>query len=291
MSLPFADAIHGTTMELRLPHLRESTKVRIPPGIEDGGRIRIPGKGEPGHGGPPGDAYVNVRVEPHPLFTREGSDLYVDVPVGIATATLGGEVEVPTLDGRATIKIPPGTPQRAEAPAEGARGPVARQPSGGKPERGRADRDAEVDRRALEGDPRGVPSLEPRRLAPVLHLVHPALVHFTVAFLVAGALLESWGLLRRRPAVARWGGGLTIAGTVAVVPTIAAGYLAANSLTVADDAQRLLDRHESVGLMLSVSRWCSCSSVRGCGGASRRARASFALGLLALAGLAGFAAF
>jgi len=110
MSLPFTDAIHGTTMELRLPHLRESTKVRIPPGIENGGRIRIPGKGEPGHGeGPAGDAYVNVRVEPHPLFTREGSDLYVDVPVGIATATLGGEVEVPTLDGRATIRIPPGT--------------------------------------------------------------------------------------------------------------------------------------------------------------------------------------
>jgi DnaJ-class molecular chaperone len=111
MSLPFADAIHGTTMELRLPHLQgEATKVRIPPGIEDGGRIRIPGKGQPSHGdGPAGDAYVNIRVERHPLFTREGSDLYVDIPVGIATATLGGEVEVPTLDGRATIKIPPGT--------------------------------------------------------------------------------------------------------------------------------------------------------------------------------------
>jgi DnaJ-class molecular chaperone len=111
MSLPFADAIHGTTMDLRLPHLHgEATKVRIPPGIEDGGRIRIPGKGQPSHGsGPPGDAYVNIRVERHPLFTREGSDLFVDVPVGIATATLGGEVEVPTLDGRATIKIPPGT--------------------------------------------------------------------------------------------------------------------------------------------------------------------------------------
>ena len=110
MSLSFADAIHGTTMDLRLPHLRESTKVRIPPGIEDGGRIRIPGKGASSHGdGPPGDAYVNVRVEPHPLFRREGSDLVVDVPLGIATATLGGEVEVPTLDGRATIRIPPGT--------------------------------------------------------------------------------------------------------------------------------------------------------------------------------------
>jgi len=110
MSLSFADAIHGTTMDLRLPHLRESTRVRIPPGIEDGGRIRIPGKGEPSHGGgSAGDAYVNVRVEAHPLFTRQGADLVVDVPVGIATATLGGEVEVPTLDGRATIRIPAGT--------------------------------------------------------------------------------------------------------------------------------------------------------------------------------------
>ena len=112
MSLPFADAVHGTTMELRLPHLPggASTKVRIPPGIEDGARIRIPGKGAPSRAdGPPGDAYVNVRVESHPLFRREGQDLVVDVPVGIATATLGGEVEVPTLDGRATIRIPAGT--------------------------------------------------------------------------------------------------------------------------------------------------------------------------------------
>jgi uncharacterized membrane protein len=126
----------------------------------------------------------------------------------------------------------------------------------------------------------------------VLHLVHPALVHFTVAFLVAGALLEAWGLLLRRPQAVRWGGGLTTAGTIAVVPTIAAGYLAANSLTVADDAQRLLDRHESVGLMLFgvalvlllVRAWMR-------GRIEEGARLPFALGLLALAGLAGFAAF
>ena len=130
MALPFADAIHGTTMDLRLPHLRESTRVRIPAGIEDGGRIRIPGKGEPSHGeGPAGDAYVNVRVEPHPLFTRDGSDLSVEVPVGIATATLGGEVEVPTLDGRATIRIPAGTRSGQKFRLKG-RGVPAR---GGKP--------------------------------------------------------------------------------------------------------------------------------------------------------------
>jgi curved DNA-binding protein len=112
MSLPFADAVKGTTVEVTIPRGADGdrTKVRIPAGIEDGGRVRIPGKGFPGrHGGPPGDAYVNIRVEPHPLFRREGVDLVCDVPVGIVKATLGGEVEVPTLDGRATIKIPPAT--------------------------------------------------------------------------------------------------------------------------------------------------------------------------------------
>lgn len=83
-----------------------------------------------------------------------------------------------------------------------------------------------------------------------MHLVHPVLVHFAVAFLVVGPLVESWGLLRRREATARFGGTLTIAGSLALVPTIAAGYLAANSLTLGADAQGALDRHESFGLML-----------------------------------------
>jgi curved DNA-binding protein len=112
MSLPFADAVHGTTVETTIPRgsMQDRVKVRIPPGIEDGGRVRIPGKGLPGRGGgPAGDAYVNIRVEPHPLFRREGHDLLCDVPIGIARAILGGEVEVPTLDGKATIKLPGGT--------------------------------------------------------------------------------------------------------------------------------------------------------------------------------------
>lgn len=120
MSLPFTDAIHGTTLEVTIPRelvrsgrrarVNENVKVRIPAGIDDGGRVRIPGKGNDGSGGaPPGDAFVNIRVEPHPLFRRDGSDLVCEVPVGIVRATLGGDVEVPTLDGRATIKIPPGT--------------------------------------------------------------------------------------------------------------------------------------------------------------------------------------
>jgi molecular chaperone DnaJ len=139
MNLPFADAIHGTTLDVTIPRgitcpqcrgrgqtsggtacrvcggsgrvrHAEPIKVRIPPGIEDGGRIRIAGKGNDGAaGGPPGDAFVNIRVEPHPMFRRDGDDLVCEVPVGIVKATLGGDVSVPTLDGHATIKIPAGT--------------------------------------------------------------------------------------------------------------------------------------------------------------------------------------
>ncbi len=90
--------------------VQERVKVRIPPGIDDGGKVRLPGKGDAGaRGGPAGDAYLVVRVDPDPLFRREGRDLVCEVPVGVTKATLGGSVEVPTLDGRATINLPPGT--------------------------------------------------------------------------------------------------------------------------------------------------------------------------------------
>lgn len=117
MRIPFTQAVLGETIEIPLQRrdatgavLQERVRVRIPPGVDDGGRVRIPGKGSAGHGGgPPGDAYLNVRVERHPLFRREGRDLYCDLPVGIVKATLGGSAEVPTLDGRATVTIPPAT--------------------------------------------------------------------------------------------------------------------------------------------------------------------------------------
>src|SRR5690606_22462854 len=84
--------------------------VKIPAGVDTGDRIRLTGEGEAGqNGGPPGDLYVEGRVRPHPIFRREGSDLHCDVPVSFTTAALGGEVEVPTLDGRVTLKIPPET--------------------------------------------------------------------------------------------------------------------------------------------------------------------------------------
>ena len=120
MALPFAQAIQGTTIEVGIPRgvwrgksrvrQTETVKVRIPAGVDDGERVRIAGKGNDGHGGAPaGDAYVHIRVEPHPMFRREGDDLITEVPVGMVKAALGGEVLVPTLDGSATIKIPAGT--------------------------------------------------------------------------------------------------------------------------------------------------------------------------------------
>ncbi len=84
--------------------------VRVPQGVENGDRIRLSGEGEAGrNGGPPGDLYVEVRVNPHKIFHREGADLSCEVPISFATAALGGEVELPTLDGNVALKIPVGT--------------------------------------------------------------------------------------------------------------------------------------------------------------------------------------
>jgi molecular chaperone DnaJ len=88
----------------------EPLEVRIKAGTRDGQRIRIPGKGNAGaHGGVPGDLYVIIRVGDHPVFRREGDDIYITVPVTATEAALGAKVEVPTIDGRAQLKIPPGT--------------------------------------------------------------------------------------------------------------------------------------------------------------------------------------
>lgn len=84
--------------------------VKVPAGVDSGDRIRLAGEGEPGqNNGPPGDLYVNVVVKPHPIFAREESDLRCEVPIDFVTAALGGELEVPTLEGRVVLKIPPET--------------------------------------------------------------------------------------------------------------------------------------------------------------------------------------
>ncbi|HUN94499.1 MAG TPA: molecular chaperone DnaJ [Burkholderiaceae bacterium] len=85
-------------------------EVAIPAGIDEGQRIRLSGKGEPGmNGGPPGDLYVEIRIKPHDVFQRDGDDLHCEVPVSVATAALGGEVEVATLNEKVSITIPEGT--------------------------------------------------------------------------------------------------------------------------------------------------------------------------------------
>ncbi|HKE34762.1 MAG TPA: molecular chaperone DnaJ [Candidatus Acidoferrum sp.] len=88
----------------------ETIEVRIPAGVANGGRVRVPGKGNAGTmGAPPGDLYLRVVVRPHPFFERRGNDLYTKVPVTVSEATLGAKIEVPTIDGRSLVKIPPGT--------------------------------------------------------------------------------------------------------------------------------------------------------------------------------------
>ena len=85
-------------------------KLRIPPGVDAGSRLRSSGNGEAGfRGGPPGDLYVVLHVQAHDIFQRDGDDLLCEVPVSFVQAALGAEIEVPTLDGRATIKLPAGT--------------------------------------------------------------------------------------------------------------------------------------------------------------------------------------
>jgi molecular chaperone DnaJ len=97
----------GSGVEMRA----REVKVRVPAGVTDGQRIRVKGRGGAGaNGGPPGDLFVVVGVQSHPLFGRSGNDVTLRLPVTFAEATLGANVKVPTLDGQVTMRIPPGTP-------------------------------------------------------------------------------------------------------------------------------------------------------------------------------------
>jgi molecular chaperone DnaJ len=89
---------------------KTTLNVRIPSGVKDGSKIRLKGKGETGHyGGMPGDLYVNVRVRPHPVFTRKDSDIELSLPITFIEASLGEKINIPTLDGQIALKIPSGT--------------------------------------------------------------------------------------------------------------------------------------------------------------------------------------
>jgi len=118
LELDFLEAVRGTEKRVSLtkrgvdgePETRVVT-VRIPPGVGERGRLRLAGQGSPGiGGGPPGDLYVSLSIRPHPIFRRQGArDLAFDLPITVREAILGAQVEVPTLDGVATLTIPPGT--------------------------------------------------------------------------------------------------------------------------------------------------------------------------------------
>jgi molecular chaperone DnaJ len=87
--------------------LQKTLSVKIPAGVDEGDRVRLSGEGEPGvNGGPPGDLYVQVHIKAHAVFQRDHDDLHCEMPVSITTAALGGEIEIPTLDGSARIRVP-----------------------------------------------------------------------------------------------------------------------------------------------------------------------------------------
>jgi molecular chaperone DnaJ len=88
----------------------QTITVRVPPGVDAGTRLRIAGEGEAGvAGGPPGDLYVVVALKQHPLFERDGPDIHCEVPIQFVQAALGAEVDVPTVEGKVKLQIPPGT--------------------------------------------------------------------------------------------------------------------------------------------------------------------------------------
>ena len=108
---------------------RERTlSVTIPVGVEDGTRIRLAGEGEAGvRGGPPGDLYIFLSIKPHEFFQRDGADLFCRVPIAMTTAALGGQIEVPTIDGgRTRVKIPEGSESGKQFRLKGKGMPVLR---------------------------------------------------------------------------------------------------------------------------------------------------------------------
>jgi curved DNA-binding protein len=136
VDLDFLDAARGCEQRFQVSRptrdgrpRSESVTVRIPPGVADGGQIRLRGKGGEGlGGGPAGDLIATIRVRPHPLFRREDRDILLDVPVTISEATSGTKVEVPSLDGRVTVTVPPGTDSGSKLRL---RGKGVAHPSGG----------------------------------------------------------------------------------------------------------------------------------------------------------------
>lgn len=115
-NLSFDQAVHGTSVDVDIagiagdPNSHERLSVRIPPGVRDGQRIRLKGKGQTlSAGGPRGDLFIICRVRSHPYFERDGHDIYLTVPVSVTEACLGAKIDVPTLDGTSRVTVPAGT--------------------------------------------------------------------------------------------------------------------------------------------------------------------------------------
>ncbi|RFB85220.1 molecular chaperone DnaJ [Rhizobium leguminosarum bv. trifolii] len=107
MEVDFLEAVNGTRTEIKLPD-GPQLDVQIPPGTRDGQTLRLRGKGEPGiGGGPPGDALIEIRVGPHRIFTRDGDDIRLELPISLGEAVLGGKVRVPTPSGPVNLTLPP----------------------------------------------------------------------------------------------------------------------------------------------------------------------------------------
>lgn len=111
ITVPFLDAARGAERELELqrPDGTKRFTVKVPVGVRDGQKIRLEGQGMPGRrGGPPGDLFITIHVEPHDLFRRDGDDLLIELPVTLGEAVLGAKVDVPTLDGSVKLSVPAG---------------------------------------------------------------------------------------------------------------------------------------------------------------------------------------
>ena len=108
VKVSFDQAYHGT--RLSIDTSRRKIEVQIPPGVDNGSRIRVSGQGSPGtRGGRPGDIYLKIEVDQHPFFRRQDNDIYMDLPVTLGEVMLGAMIEIPSPEGRLALKIPPGS--------------------------------------------------------------------------------------------------------------------------------------------------------------------------------------
>lgn len=109
LRVPFLEAVLGTKQRLNLAD-GKTLDVQIPLGTDTGQTLRLKGQGLPGRGGAPaGDAFIEITVEPHPIFNRDGNDVLVEVPITLYEAVLGASINVPTIDGKVAVKVPPGS--------------------------------------------------------------------------------------------------------------------------------------------------------------------------------------